>query len=371
VQSLITAKFPQSLFCAIETSGDGKVNVQSRVQMSVFKARQKAQVEYQEALDRFGITRERLQEFFAAHPRYASPLRRSPHAGAGTAADRLAEVAPLVGKSPLAVRAIEARRHAEGVVRSARSMFNQALRTTQRLRAQPWPVLERLKAAWRTPVATPAPTVETAVPNHQDTRTATAPLRSAKLAVVPSTAREVPAPAQPAKAPTVAKAPSLPVSEPSADPASALSVARGVGSAAKDFHWLKENIPCQSACPAHTDVPAYMKAISAGRFDEAYEINLRDNVFPAVLGRVCSRPCEAACRHGWEGLGEPVAICWSKRASSDLRKGKPMVLPALAPPRENAWWWWARVRRGSRRRARWRCSATASSCSNNTRVLAA
>ena len=332
VQSLITAKFPQSLFCAIETSGDGKVNVQSRVQMSVFKARQKAQVEYQEALDRFGITRERLQEFFAAHPRYASPLRRSPHAGAGTAADRLAEVAPLVGKSPLAVRAIEARRHAEGVVRSARGMFNQALRTTQRLRAQPWPVLERLKAAWRTPVATPAPTVETAVPNHQDTRTATAPLRSAKLAVVPSTAREVPAPAQPAKAPTVAKAPSLPVSEPSADPASALSVARGVGSAAKDFHWLKENIPCQSACPAHTDVPAYMKAISAGRFDEAYEINLRDNVFPAVLGRVCSRPCEAACRHGWEGLGEPVAICWSKRASSDLRKGKPMVLPALAPP---------------------------------------
>jgi len=42
VQSLITARYPQSLFCAIETSGDGKVNVQSRVQMSVFKARIRA-----------------------------------------------------------------------------------------------------------------------------------------------------------------------------------------------------------------------------------------------------------------------------------------------------------------------------------------
>ena len=39
VQSLITSKYPQSIFCAIETSGDGKVNVQSRVQMFLFKAR--------------------------------------------------------------------------------------------------------------------------------------------------------------------------------------------------------------------------------------------------------------------------------------------------------------------------------------------
>jgi glutamate synthase (NADPH/NADH) small chain len=126
--------------------------------------------------------------------------------------------------------------------------------------------------------------------------------------------------------------PALPTSEPSTDPASALSVARGVGSAAKDFHWLKENIPCQSACPAHTDIPAYLKAIADGRYDEAYEINLRDNVFPGVMGRVCSRPCEAACRHGEDDLGEPVAICWSKRASADHRAGQPMVLPPLASP---------------------------------------
>jgi NADPH-dependent glutamate synthase beta subunit-like oxidoreductase len=57
-----------------------------------------------------------------------------------------------------------------------------------------------------------------------------------------------------------------------------------------------------------------------GDWDGAYRINLRDNVFPGVLGRVCTRPCEDVCRHGEEGLGEPVAICASKRAAADFRK---------------------------------------------------
>jgi NADPH-dependent glutamate synthase beta subunit-like oxidoreductase/predicted nucleotide-binding protein (sugar kinase/HSP70/actin superfamily) len=335
VQSLITARFPQSLFCAIETSGDGKVNVQSRVQMSVFKARQKAQVEYQESLDRFGVTREKVQKFFAAHPRYASPLHRSPHGGAGTAVDRLAEVAPLIGKSPLAVRAIEARLHGERLVSSARGLFQKAVRGAKELRAQSGPLMGRLKSALNSAAtATAAATAPSPVPSSPDADKP-APVRSAKLAVVHVEHADAPAPTVQAKAPAarvVIKTPALPVSEPSTDPASALSVARGVGSAAKDFYWLKENIPCQSACPAHTDIPAYLKAIADGRYDEAYEINLRDNVFPGVMGRVCSRPCEAACRHGSDDLGEPVAICWSKRASADHRAGKPMVLPPLAAP---------------------------------------
>ena len=332
VQSLITARFPQSLFCAIETSGDGKVNVQSRVQMSVFKARQKAQTEYQETLDRLDVTREQVQEFFAAHPRYASPLHRSPHGGAGTAVDRLVEVAPMIGKSPLQVRAIEARMHGERVVHSTRGLVKKAVAGAKELRAQSGPLVTRLKSMLNRPATAPSP-----VPPSPEADKP-APVRSMKLSVVQTAPVETPAPVVQAKAPVVdkkpvvIKTPALPTSEPSTDPASALSVARGVGSSAKDFHWLKENIPCQSACPAHTDIPAYLKAIADGRYDEAYEINLRDNVFPGVMGRVCSRPCEAACRHGWEGLGEPVAICWSKRSSADHRAGKPMVLPPLAPP---------------------------------------
>ena len=108
--------------------------------------------------------------------------------------------------------------------------------------------------------------------------------------------------------------------------ATALSIAQGESTAAQDLDWLEQNIPCQAACPAGTDIPGYLEAIYHGRFAEAYEINLRDNVFPAVLGRVCSRPCEDACRHGWEGNGEPVAICFSKRSAADFSSRAPVVL---------------------------------------------
>ena len=123
-----------------------------------------------------------------------------------------------------------------------------------------------------------------------------------------------------------------PVGVPSPDASNAISVLAGEGTAAKDFDWLKKNIPCQSACPAETDIPGYLAAIYQGDFARAYAINLRDNVFPGVLGRVCARPCETACRHGRDGLGESVAICWSKRAGADHGVTEPVVLPPLFPP---------------------------------------
>jgi NADPH-dependent glutamate synthase beta subunit-like oxidoreductase/ferredoxin len=108
--------------------------------------------------------------------------------------------------------------------------------------------------------------------------------------------------------------------------ATALSIASGESTAAQDLHWLEKNIPCQAACPAGTDIPGYLEAIYHGQFAEAYKINLRDNVFPAVLGRVCSRPCEDACRHGWEDNGEPVAICFSKRSAADFGAARAVML---------------------------------------------
>ncbi len=113
----------------------------------------------------------------------------------------------------------------------------------------------------------------------------------------------------------------------------ALSVARGTGQAPKDFAWIRVNIPCQAACPAGTDIPGYLEAIAQGDFARAYRLNLEDNVFPAVLGRGCTRPCEPACRHGWAGLGQPVAICFSKRSAADfLNQTEPVVLEKLFPP---------------------------------------
>lgn len=94
---------------------------------------------------------------------------------------------------------------------------------------------------------------------------------------------------------------------------------------------MATNVPCQKACPAGTDIPAYLTAIADGNPAEAYRINLLDNVFPAVLGRVCSRPCEAACRHGYDGLGDPVAICFSKRSAADFTTSKPLLLEPWFP----------------------------------------
>jgi formate dehydrogenase (NADP+) beta subunit len=77
-------------------------------------------------------------------------------------------------------------------------------------------------------------------------------------------------------------------------------------------------VDCQWACPAHTDVPEYIRLIAQGEFTEAYMVNRESNVFPGILGRVCDRPCEPACRRG-RIEDKPVAICRLKRVAADNR----------------------------------------------------
>ncbi|MBT3881071.1 MAG: FAD-dependent oxidoreductase [Candidatus Scalindua sp.] len=84
-----------------------------------------------------------------------------------------------------------------------------------------------------------------------------------------------------------------------------------------DRKWIDINIPCSAACPALTDIPGYIQAIKDGDHKTAYRINRMENILPGILGRVCDRPCEPACRHGWDELGDPVSICFLKRAAAD------------------------------------------------------
>jgi formate dehydrogenase (NADP+) beta subunit len=77
-------------------------------------------------------------------------------------------------------------------------------------------------------------------------------------------------------------------------------------------------VDCQWACPTHTDVPEYIRLIAQGRYTEAYLLNRESNVFPGILGRVCDRPCEPACRRG-RVEDKPVAICRLKRVAADLK----------------------------------------------------
>ncbi len=85
-------------------------------------------------------------------------------------------------------------------------------------------------------------------------------------------------------------------------------------------------VDCQWACPAHTNVPEYLRLIAQGRFTESYLLNRESNVFPGILGRTCDRPCEPACRRGRID-GKPVAICRLKRVAADLRDDITPYLP--------------------------------------------
>lgn len=100
----------------------------------------------------------------------------------------------------------------------------------------------------------------------------------------------------------------------------------------RDIGWVQRNIPCQTACPASTNIPAYIWAISDGDYGRAYEINREANVLPGVLGRICSRPCESKCRHGWPGNGEPVSICSLKRSAADLKHAGHRITENLYTP---------------------------------------
>jgi NADPH-dependent glutamate synthase beta subunit-like oxidoreductase/ferredoxin len=88
-------------------------------------------------------------------------------------------------------------------------------------------------------------------------------------------------------------------------------------------------VDCQWACPAHTNVPEYIRLIAQGRFTESYLLNRKSNVFPGILGRTCDRPCEPACRRTRVD-GEPVAICRLKRVAADLRGDVTEHLPTAS-----------------------------------------
>ncbi len=53
--------------------------------------------------------------------------------------------------------------------------------------------------------------------------------------------------------------------------------------------------PCNSACPAGENIQAWMAHAQAGNYFEAFQTLVEDNPFPAIMGRVCVKPCETGC----------------------------------------------------------------------------
>jgi formate dehydrogenase (NADP+) beta subunit len=100
-----------------------------------------------------------------------------------------------------------------------------------------------------------------------------------------------------------------------------------------DPNYFHKVVDCQWACPAHTNVPEYIRLIAQGQYTEAYMVNRESNVFPGILGRTCDRPCEPACRRGRVD-GKPVAICRLKRVAADLKGEISHLLPKI-PEKKN------------------------------------
>ena len=101
----------------------------------------------------------------------------------------------------------------------------------------------------------------------------------------------------------------------------------------KNPDYYHKVVDCQWGCPAHTDVPGYIRHIAQGEYTEAYLLNRESNVFPGILGRVCDRPCEPVCRRVRVDE-EPVAICRLKRVAGDLKGDFKSHLPAV-PTQKN------------------------------------
>ena len=91
-----------------------------------------------------------------------------------------------------------------------------------------------------------------------------------------------------------------------------------------DQKWFEENIGCEHACPVNTRAPQYIAAIVREDYNLAFELNRGDNLFPAILGRICVHPCEEKCRRGLL-IDQPISICSLKRASADYKDHFPQT----------------------------------------------
>ncbi|CCX97550.1 ferredoxin [Enterocloster bolteae CAG:59] len=88
----------------------------------------------------------------------------------------------------------------------------------------------------------------------------------------------------------------------------------------KENRSMAENIvPCQSACPAHIDIPRYIRYIREGEFDKAAAV-IREKVpFPETLGSICNHACEGECKRN--ELDAPLSVCRLKRAAAANESG--------------------------------------------------
>jgi NADPH-dependent glutamate synthase beta subunit-like oxidoreductase len=93
--------------------------------------------------------------------------------------------------------------------------------------------------------------------------------------------------------------------------------------------YIRAPSPCHGACPVNGDIAEWIGQARGRDFRGAWEVLTRHNPFPAIAGRICHRPCEAACNRS--GFDEPLAICRLERFIGDeaLAQGWKFAAPAV------------------------------------------
>ncbi len=108
-----------------------------------------------------------------------------------------------------------------------------------------------------------------------------------------------------------------------------------------DMQFWKDMVPCQAACPVHTDAGRYVQLIAEGRIREAYLTARSPNPLASICGRICAAPCEDSCRRRL--IDAPVSIRALKRVVTErygVESQSPDTLDDLfdgIPDPGNAW----------------------------------
>jgi predicted nucleotide-binding protein (sugar kinase/HSP70/actin superfamily) len=94
-QAAVISHFRDMIYLPIETSGEGEINAHSRVQMALGEAKAKAKLEFQECLQKAGLTLEDCRRYLDQHPEMKRPMYRVPHVKGvvGTAANMVLHIA--------------------------------------------------------------------------------------------------------------------------------------------------------------------------------------------------------------------------------------------------------------------------------------
>ena len=74
-------------------------------------------------------------------------------------------------------------------------------------------------------------------------------------------------------------------------------------------------LPCKAECPAHTEIPRYLRAVRDGDMDEAIAIIREKLPIPRILGYICTQACAKECKRNC--LSDPMSIRLIKRYAAD------------------------------------------------------